>query len=55
MKTQSTISPSLFHKFVSLFLVTMTLIFLTVPYTLSRHPGESLPAGSTQTLSASSN
>jgi hypothetical protein len=23
--------------------VTMTLIFLTVPYTLSRHPGEPLP------------
>ncbi|MBL8416164.1 MAG: hypothetical protein JNM42_17175 [Propionivibrio sp.] len=51
MKTQSTIPASLFHQFVSLFLVTMTLIFLTVPYTLSRHPGEFLPAGSTQAFS----
>lgn len=49
MKTQSMISASLFHKFVSLFLVTMTLIFLAVPYSLSRHPGEPLSRPASKT------
>lgn len=40
MKTQPTIAVSLLQVFVSIFLVTMTVAFLTVPFTLSSHPGE---------------
>ncbi|MFZ4536493.1 hypothetical protein [Propionivibrio sp.] len=42
MKTQKTITASPFQKFVSVIFVTMTLVFLTVPYAMSRHPGEPL-------------
>ena len=48
MKTQRTITTSLFQKFVILLFVAMNVVFLTVPYVLSRHPGEPVPAVSQQ-------
>jgi len=40
MKPQTAVVTRLLPVFSSVFFVTMTLIFLTVPYALSRHPGE---------------
>jgi hypothetical protein len=40
MKTQPSMTTSLFLGFVSLFVVTMTMAFLMVPYALSGHPGD---------------
>ena len=42
MKPQTAVATRLFPIFTSVFFVTMTLIFLTVPYALSRHSGESI-------------
>lgn len=48
MKTQSqnqpTVAASLFRGFISVFFVIMTIVFLTVPYALSRHPGDPIPS-----------
>ena len=43
MKTPPTIAVRVLWAFVSVFLMAMTIAFLTVPYALSRHPGEALP------------
>ena len=40
MKTKTAVAARLLPVFASVFFVTMTLIFLTVLYALSRHPGE---------------
>jgi hypothetical protein len=40
MKAQAIPSARLLHKLMSVFFVTMTLVFLALPYLLSRHPGE---------------
>ncbi|MEN6585366.1 MAG: hypothetical protein ABFE02_04840 [Sulfuricella sp.] len=42
MKTQPTISVRLLSAVIGVFIVTMTIIFLTVPYAMSSHPGEPL-------------
>lgn len=46
-QNQTTIAASLFRGFISVFFVIMSIIFLTVPYALSRHPGDPLPAPTT--------
>jgi hypothetical protein len=44
VQSQSTIADSLLRGFISVFFVIMTIIFLTVPYALSRHPGDPVQA-----------
>lgn len=43
MKSQTSFAASLLRAFVGLVFVTMTIVFLTVPYALSRHPGDPSP------------
>ena len=43
MKTQPAISVSLLSALIGVFLVTMTISFLLVPYALSSQPGDLLP------------
>jgi len=40
MKTRTTISAGLLPGFAGIFFVMMTIVFLSVPYSMSRHPGE---------------
>lgn len=42
MKTQTIHPASLRYKIMTMFLFLMTIVFLSVPYALSRHPGEPL-------------
>jgi hypothetical protein len=43
VKTRTVIAPGLLPKIAATVFVTLTLTFLSVPYVLTRHPGESLP------------
>ena len=40
MKAQPIPSTRLLHQLISVFFVTMTIVFLALPYLLSRHPGD---------------
>jgi type III secretory pathway component EscV len=40
MKTRMTLSAGLLPGFAGIFFVVMTIVFLSVPYSMSRHPGE---------------
>lgn len=40
MKAQVLPAANLRHKFISLLFVTMSIAFLSVPYFMSRHPGD---------------
>jgi len=42
VKTQTIRPASLGHKITAMFLFLMTIVFLSVPYAISRHPGEPL-------------
>ena len=42
MKTQIIRPASLGHKITAMFLFLMTIVFLSVPYAISRQPGEPL-------------
>lgn len=42
MKARPIPSPRLSHKLLSVFFVTMTIVFLALPYLLSRHPGDQI-------------
>ena len=44
MKAQALPAANLWHKFVSLLFVTMSIAFLAVPYAMSRHPGDPVQA-----------